>query len=198
MERARARSPDTHNSSSIFLLLVFIYSPTRARDNFSPLPTFFTRAQCNMLAFPESPQANPRSASLFQPTICIYSLHAPRLGVIAHICYIRIARMRIALFTPYSPEIGGGSVQLRSHLAQLPDLDVEWYYLSGRSGPVANIGHWLGKPISRPAQFAADLASQKRLFARFHRVPRREISLGRIGRGSLLDRGALRGHLRGC
>ena len=30
--------------------------------------------------------------------------------------------MRIALFTPYSPEIGGGSVQLRSHLAQIPDL----------------------------------------------------------------------------
>jgi hypothetical protein len=66
--------------------------------------------------------------------------------------------MRIALFTPYSPEIGGGSVQLRSHLAQLPDLDVEWYYLS--TVPVhGEHRHWLGKPIS-PRQFAADLSAR--------------------------------------
>ena len=66
--------------------------------------------------------------------------------------------MRIALFTPYSPEIGGGSVQLRSHLAQLPDLDVEWYYLSNI--PVhGEHRHRLGKPIS-PWQFATDLASR--------------------------------------
>jgi glycosyltransferase involved in cell wall biosynthesis len=66
--------------------------------------------------------------------------------------------MRIALFTPYSPEIGGGSVQLRSHLSQLPDLDVEWYYLS--SVPVqGDHRHWLGKSIS-PGQFAADLSAR--------------------------------------
>lgn len=66
--------------------------------------------------------------------------------------------MRIALFTPYSPEIGGGSVQLRSHLAQMPDLSVEWYYLS--PGPVrGDHRHWLGSPLS-PAQFAADLSSR--------------------------------------
>ncbi len=28
--------------------------------------------------------------------------------------------MRIALFTPFSPDIGGGSVQLRSHLRNYP------------------------------------------------------------------------------
>ena len=66
--------------------------------------------------------------------------------------------MQIALFTPYSPEIGGGSVQLRSHLAQLPDLDVRWYYLSNL--PVrGDHRHWLGKPIS-PWQFAADLSAR--------------------------------------
>jgi hypothetical protein len=66
--------------------------------------------------------------------------------------------MRIALFTPFSPEIGGGSVQLRSHLAQLPELDVEWYYLS--AAPVeGGHRHWLGHKLS-PAQFAADLCGR--------------------------------------
>jgi len=66
--------------------------------------------------------------------------------------------MRIALFTPYSPEIGGGSVQLRSHLAQLAELNVEWYYLS--KDPVQGAHrHWLGNPIS-PSQFAADLSAR--------------------------------------
>jgi len=66
--------------------------------------------------------------------------------------------MRIALFTPYSPEIGGGSVQLRSHLAQMPDLSVEWYYLS--TAPVrGDHRHWLDRTLS-PLQFAADLAAR--------------------------------------
>jgi hypothetical protein len=66
--------------------------------------------------------------------------------------------MRIALFTPYSPEIGGGSVQLRSHLAQLPDLPVEWYYLAAAPVP-GDHRHWLGKPFS-PWDFAADLSAR--------------------------------------
>ena len=66
--------------------------------------------------------------------------------------------MRIALFTPYSPEIGGGSVQLRSHLAQMPDLDVEWYYLSTASVQ-GDHRHWLGKTLP-PRQFAADLSAR--------------------------------------
>ena len=66
--------------------------------------------------------------------------------------------MRIALFTPYSPEIGGGSVQLRSHLEQMPDLEVEWYYLS--PAPVqGDHRHWLGKQLSH-GQFVADLSAR--------------------------------------
>jgi len=68
------------------------------------------------------------------------------------------SQMRIALFTPYSPVIGGGSVQLRSHLAQLPDLSVEWYYLSTASVH-GDHRHWLGKTLS-PWQFAADLSAR--------------------------------------
>ncbi len=66
--------------------------------------------------------------------------------------------MRIALFTPYSPEIGGGSVQLRSHLAEMPDLNIEWYYHSAAAVPGEH-RHWLGKPIS-PGQLAADLSAR--------------------------------------
>jgi hypothetical protein len=66
--------------------------------------------------------------------------------------------MRIVLFTPYSPEIGGGSVQLRSHLAQMPDLNIEWYYLSAAPVP-GDHRQWLGKPLS-PLQFAADLSAR--------------------------------------
>jgi hypothetical protein len=66
--------------------------------------------------------------------------------------------MRIALFTPYSPEMGGGSVQLRSHLAQLPELDVRWYYLSNQSVS-GDRRQWMGRSIS-PPQFAADLSAR--------------------------------------
>jgi hypothetical protein len=66
--------------------------------------------------------------------------------------------MRIALFTPYSPEIGGGSVQLRSHIAQLPELNVDWYYLAPSEVPGTR-RRWLGPPL--PArQFVTDLCSR--------------------------------------
>ena len=69
--------------------------------------------------------------------------------------------MRIALFTPFSPEIGGGSVQLRSHLKQMADLEVQWYYLS--SGPLSGERlNWIGQPLSA-RQFAADLCARARL-----------------------------------
>ena len=57
--------------------------------------------------------------------------------------------MRIALFTPYSPEIGGGSAQLRSHLRDLTDLDVRWYYLAAKATAVRN-EKWqrIGEPLS--------------------------------------------------
>jgi glycosyltransferase involved in cell wall biosynthesis len=66
--------------------------------------------------------------------------------------------MRVALFTPYSPEIGGGSVQLRSHLAQLPELHVEWYYLAP-SEVARERRHWLGESLS-PGRFAADILAR--------------------------------------
>lgn len=66
--------------------------------------------------------------------------------------------MRIALFTPYSPEIGGGSVQLRSHLAHMPELKVEWYYLASREVP-GERRHWLGNSLSS-TKFALDLSAR--------------------------------------
>jgi hypothetical protein len=66
--------------------------------------------------------------------------------------------MRIALFTPFSPDIGGGSVQLRSHLGQLSDLGVEWYYLA--AAPVGGEHrHWLGRPLTS-VQLASDLSAR--------------------------------------
>jgi hypothetical protein len=67
-------------------------------------------------------------------------------------------QMRIALFTPYSPEIGGGSVQLRSHLAQLPELNIDWHYLAPSKVP-GQRRHWLGGSLP-PRQFVADLFSR--------------------------------------
>lgn len=67
-------------------------------------------------------------------------------------------RMRIALFTPYSPEIGGGSVQLRSHLERMPGLDVTWYYLASK--PVAGERRkFLGAPLTS-GQWFSDLSAR--------------------------------------
>ncbi len=66
--------------------------------------------------------------------------------------------MRIALFTPYSPAIGGGSVQLRSHIEQMEGLDIRWYYLAG-SPAGGDSWRWLGKPFT-PAQFSSDIFSR--------------------------------------
>jgi hypothetical protein len=79
--------------------------------------------------------------------------------------------LRIALFTPFSPEIGGGSVQLRSHLEQLPDLDVEWYYLAGKD---ASGKHWhrLGERLST-GQILSDLCARTRLLPGSKKMVRR-------------------------
>ena len=68
--------------------------------------------------------------------------------------------MRIALFTPFSPETGGGAAQLRSHLRYLPELDVRWYYLSSK--PVAaptDRWTWLGDRL-RPDELLSDLSAR--------------------------------------
>ncbi|HEY6126712.1 MAG TPA: hypothetical protein VIW23_00880 [Candidatus Acidoferrum sp.] len=66
--------------------------------------------------------------------------------------------MRIALFTPFSPELGGGSAQLRSHLRFLPELDVQWHYLANQ--PAKNVQYkWLG-PRLTTTQLLKDLAAR--------------------------------------
>ena len=69
--------------------------------------------------------------------------------------------MRVALFTPFSPEIGGGSAQLRSHLRYLPELDVQWYYLANQ--PAANSANpqykWLG-PRLTTSELLSDLSAR--------------------------------------
>ena len=68
--------------------------------------------------------------------------------------------MRIALFTSHSPDMGGGSVQLRGHLECLPELNVQWFYLADRPTTRENC-HWLGKPFSG-LQLYSDFAARTR------------------------------------
>jgi hypothetical protein len=66
--------------------------------------------------------------------------------------------VRIALFTPFSPELGGGSAQLRSHLHYLPELDVRWYYLANQ--PAANSQcQWLGSRLTT-TELLSDLSAR--------------------------------------
>ena len=68
--------------------------------------------------------------------------------------------MRIALVTPYSPDIGGGSAQLRSHLRDLSDLDVHWYYLAAQPASVHHKNWtWLGKRFSF-GELVSDLSAR--------------------------------------
>ena len=54
--------------------------------------------------------------------------------------------MRIALFTPFSPDIGGGSIQLKSLLPQLTEFEIDWYYLASAKG-ASGVGTWLGPQL---------------------------------------------------
>jgi hypothetical protein len=66
--------------------------------------------------------------------------------------------MRIALFTPYAPNIGGGSVQLRNHIKQMQGLDIKWYYLSTEPIEFPD-SCWLGPALSS-TQLVADLSAR--------------------------------------
>lgn len=47
--------------------------------------------------------------------------------------------MRIALFTPFSPAIGGGATLLKSLLPELPEFEIQWCYLDkGETGSRAS------------------------------------------------------------
>src|SRR6266446_2815954 len=66
---------------------------------------------------------------------------------------------RIALLTPFSPELGGGSAQLRSHLRYLPDLDVQWKIVKGLPGspwfPIAFVVFWTAFLLFSPMCYAS-------------------------------------------
>jgi hypothetical protein len=64
--------------------------------------------------------------------------------------------MRIALFTPFSPEMGGGSVQLRSHIEQMKNLDIVWNYRASSAVP-GEKRRWLG-PTLTVGQFGTDIS----------------------------------------
>jgi hypothetical protein len=66
--------------------------------------------------------------------------------------------MRIALFTPFSPEIGGGSVQFRSLLPEMRHLEIEWFYLA-ENAVAGERRVWLGKPFTS-SQFVSDLCAR--------------------------------------
>ena len=68
--------------------------------------------------------------------------------------------LRIALFTPFSPEIGGGSAQLRSHLRFLPELEVIWYYLAGQPARQSQENRkWLGERLN-PGELLSDMSAR--------------------------------------
>jgi len=65
---------------------------------------------------------------------------------------------RIALFTPFSPELGGGAAQLRSHLRYLPDLDVQWSYLAKQAATNPQY-NWLGRRFTT-SELLSDLSAR--------------------------------------
>jgi hypothetical protein len=68
--------------------------------------------------------------------------------------------LRIALFTPFSPETGGGAAQLRSHLQFLTGLEVTWYYLASQPvTPGQAQWKWLGRRFST-GELLSDLAAR--------------------------------------
>jgi hypothetical protein len=70
--------------------------------------------------------------------------------------------MRIALFTPFEPETGGGGVIFRSLLPHLKDAEVRWFYLSNKPGNFPSSEH-LG-PSLLGGSFLRDGANSIRLF----------------------------------
>jgi hypothetical protein len=81
--------------------------------------------------------------------------------------------MRIALFTSFSPEIGGGSVQLRSHLDYLPELHVRWYYSAAEPTQRKDC-FYLGKPFSG-GQLTLDLCGRAGIWPRLTKQVRQII-----------------------
>lgn len=71
-------------------------------------------------------------------------------------------RLKIALVTQFSPDIGGGAVQLKSLLPELQEFDITWYYLS-REKSKGFPGIWLGPPLLGES-IKSDVATLLKLF----------------------------------
>lgn len=74
-----------------------------------------------------------------------------------------MAPVRVALFSPFSPAAGGGSVIFRSILPHLSGADVRWFYLSGSPVEAPSCTH-LGPRIMGGAP-VRDALNTLRLFA---------------------------------
>ena len=72
--------------------------------------------------------------------------------------------MRIALFTPFSPDIGGGSIQLKGLLPQLAEFDINWYYLASTKA-ASGVGTRLG-PQLMGGPLLQDVSRSSRLWLR--------------------------------
>jgi hypothetical protein len=70
--------------------------------------------------------------------------------------------VKVALFTSYSPDIGGGAVNLRTLLAGLTEYDVTWFHLGGSTGE-PKPGVWLG-PRLIGGSLASDLVGMPALW----------------------------------
>ena len=93
--------------------------------------------------------------------------------------------MRIALFTPFSPDLGGGSVQLKGLLPRLAKFDIDWYYLASAKAP-SGVGTWLGTQLMG-GPLLRDLGRDHRSMAA-RNVQTHTADHGAYGRGPLLDR----------
>jgi hypothetical protein len=74
-----------------------------------------------------------------------------------------MAPIKIALFTPFSPTIGGGSVIFRSVLPYLPGTDVRWFYLADSPVDAPSSTHLGPRIMGGPP--VRDLVNTLRLFA---------------------------------
>jgi hypothetical protein len=68
--------------------------------------------------------------------------------------------LRVALFTPFSPETGGGAAQLRSHLEYLSGLEITWYYLAKEPAACHQArSKWLGENFTT-SELLRDLSAR--------------------------------------
>lgn len=73
-----------------------------------------------------------------------------------------MTRPRVALFTPFNPNTGGGAVIFRSLLANLQEADVRWFYLADAKIDLPNSTH-LG-PTVLGGSYVKDALASTRIY----------------------------------